>query len=131
MPVTEEPTGVVAAHPDDAAPAELHRHHGPYALSGPVERPAAGTLPLRGDLAHIALAGRHFVPQYAVPQPRTVLPGGAPLLAQPDMQAEELCTLMEGDSFEVLEVGPEWAWGCLSLDGPVGYIRLDRLELLA
>lgn len=130
-PVTEEPSGETATHPDDAADTGLHRNQGPYALSGPIERPATGTVPLRGDLAHIGLAGRHFVPHYAVPQPRTVLPGGAPLLLQPDAQAEELCTLMEGDSFEVLEVGQVWAWGCLSLDGPVGYVRLDHLELLS
>ena len=130
MPVTEEPTGDTATHPDDAAAAGTHRNHGPYCLSGPIERPAAGTLPLRGDLAHIGLAGRHFVPSYAVPQPRSVLPGGAPLLLAPDAAGEELCTLMEGDSFEVLEVGQVWAWGCMSLDGPVGYVRLDRLELL-
>jgi hypothetical protein len=38
---------------------------------------------------------------------------------------------MEGDSFEVLDVAGGWAWGCLSLEGPVGYVRLDRLEPLA
>jgi len=42
--------------------------------------------------------------------------------------AQEVCSLMEGDSFEVLEVSGGWAWGCLSLDGPTGYIRVDRLE---
>jgi hypothetical protein len=111
----------------DGEPGAL-RNHGPYTLSGPVERPSPA-LPLRGDLAHIALAGRYFVPHYAVPQPRTVLPGGAPLLIQPH-GGEELCTLLEGDSFEVLEVSGAHAWGCLSLDGPVGYVRLDRLEML-
>jgi hypothetical protein len=58
------------------------------------------------------------------------MPGGAPLVAGTEPGAEELCTLMEGDSFEVLDIIGEWAWGCLSLDGPVGYIRLDRLEVL-
>ena len=103
---------------------------GPFALAGPVARPD-GALPLRGDLAHIGLAGKYFVPHYAVPQPRTVLPGGAPLLASIDGGAEELCTLMEGDSFGVLDVTGVWAWGCLSLEGPVGYVLLDRLEPLA
>ena len=101
---------------------------GPYALAGPAERPAPGHLPLRGDLAHIALAGKYFVPHYAVPQPRGVMPGGAPLYASTDEGAEELCTLMEGDSFEVLDIAGGWAWGCISLEGPVGYVRLDRLE---
>jgi hypothetical protein len=102
------------------------RNH--YALTGPEPKAVPGRTPLRGDLAHIGLAGRYFVPHYAVPQPRTVMPGGAPLMASTGEGAQELCTLMEGDSFEVLEVSGGWAWGCLSLDGPVGYIRVDRLE---
>ena len=101
---------------------------GPYTLSGPNRRPDERRAPLRGDLAHIALAGKYFVPHYAVPQPRTVMPGGAPLMAKPDDRSEELCTLMEGDSFEVLDVAGSYAWGCLSLEGPVGYIHIDRLE---
>ena len=68
------------------------------------------------------------MPNYAVPQPRSVMPGGAPLYAAQGDGAEPLCTLMEGDSFEVLEVTGGWAWGCLGLNGPVGYIRVDRLE---
>lgn len=101
---------------------------GPYVLVGPAARPDARHLPLRGDLAHIGLVGKHFVPHYAVPQPRTVMPGGAPLLAEPRDDAEEICTLMEGDSFEVLDIAGKWAWGCLSLEGPVGYVKIDLLE---
>jgi hypothetical protein len=101
---------------------------GPYVLAGPAERPDPRRVPLRGDLAHIALAGHHFVPHYAVPQPRVVMPGGAPLLTATGADGEELCTLMEGDSFEVLDVSGSHAWGCLGLDGPVGYVHLDRLE---
>ena len=104
---------------------------GPYALAGPAEKPDPRSVPLRGDLAHIALAGRYFVPHYAVPQPRSVMPGGARLMTTTGDGAEELCTLMEGDSFEVLDISGGWAWGCLSLEGPVGYIHLDRLEPLA
>lgn len=104
---------------------------GPFALTSPQPRPDPRRLPLRGDLAHIGLAGRYFVPHYAVPQPRAVLPGGAPLLSAPGEGGEEICTLMEGDSFEVLEVTGGWAWGCLSLEGPVGYVRVDRLEPVA
>ncbi|MCB2066113.1 MAG: SH3 domain-containing protein [Erythrobacter sp.] len=104
---------------------------GPFALSGPVARPDPRTVPLRGDLAHIGLAGKHFVPHYAVPQPRGVMPGGAVVLAEPHEGAEELCALAAGDSFEVLDVTREYAWGCLSLHGPVGYVHLDRLEPVA
>jgi len=101
---------------------------GPYVLAGPAARPDPRKVPLRGDLAHIALAGKHFVPHYAVPQPRSVMPGGAPLLADPSDEAEQLCILMEGDSFEVLDETGKWAWGCLSINGPVGYVRADLLE---
>jgi len=99
-----------------------------YALSGPHPKAEPGRTPLRGDLAHIGLAGRFFVPHYAVPQPRTVMPGGAALMSGTGDGAQELCSLLEGESFEVLEVSGGWAWGCLSLDGPTGYIRVDRLE---
>ncbi len=101
---------------------------GPFVLSGPVVRPDEKRMPIRGDLAHIGLAGRYFVPHYAVPQPRAVMRGGAALFSSPREGAETLCTLMEGDSFEVLDVAGNWAWGCLSLEGPVGYIHIDRLE---
>lgn len=100
-------------------------------LSGPVVKPDETRVPIRGDLAHVGLAGRYFVPHYAVPQPRAVMPGGAALLTAPNAQSAELCTLMEGDSFELLDITGQWAWGCLSLTGPVGYIHIDRLEQVA
>jgi len=109
--------------------ADLSTHtQGPFVLSGPVTKPDETRVPLRGDLAHIGLAGKYFVPHYAVPQPRSVMPGGSPLRVKPDETSPELCTLMEGDSFELLDITGSWAWGCLSLDGPVGYIHVDRLE---
>jgi hypothetical protein len=91
-------------------------------------RPDETRVPIRGDLAHVGLAGRYFVPHYAVPQPRSVMPGGAPLLASPAASAATLRELAEGDSFELLDITGQWAWGCLSLDGPVGYVHIDRLE---
>ena len=102
---------------------------GPFALAGPVPKPAAG-LPLRGDVAHIGLAGKYFVPHSAVPQPRAVMPGGAELRTAPADNGEVLCTLLEGDSFGVLDVVGVYAWGAMSLAGPAGYIHLDRLEPL-
>ena len=104
--------------------------HGPYVLDRAERRPDPRTVPIRGDLAHVALAGRFFVPHYAVPQPRSVMPGGAVLRVDAREEAEELCTLMEGDSFEVLDVSGQWAWGCLSVEGPVGYVKLNSLERL-
>jgi hypothetical protein len=113
---------VPAADASDNAVAD-----GTYLLSGPVARPEAGRVPLRGDLAHIGLAGRYFVPHYAVPQAWYIGPSGAPLLAAPDEHAETLGELASGATFDVLDIAGTWAWGCLSLDGPVGYVALDRL----
>lgn len=85
-------------------------------------------MPIRGDLAHVGLAGRFFVPHYAVPQLHKVLPGGAALLADPRADSEELRMLADGERFELLDIVGQWAWGCLSIDGPVGYVALDRIE---
>jgi hypothetical protein len=101
---------------------------GNYALTGPQPRAEPGRTPVRGDLAHISLAGKFFVPHYAVPQPRVVMPGGASLMSGTSEGSGELCSIMEGESFEVLDLVGGWAWGCLSLDGPTGYVRIDRLE---
>ena len=102
-----------------------------FALSGPAPRPDPRRVPLRGDLAHIGLAGRYFVPHYAVPQPRYVGPAGAPLLVAADRDAEPLDQLAAGSVFDVLDIAGTWAWGCVSLDGPVGYVALDRLATAA
>src|SRR5688500_14249578 len=88
-----------------------------YELTGPPPRAEPGRTPLRVDLTYCGLAWRYFVPHYAVPQPRSVMPGGAALMAGTGEGAPELCCLLEGESFEVLEVSGGWAWGCLSLDG--------------
>lgn len=101
---------------------------GPYTLSGPEQRPDASRLPIRGDLAHIAFAGRYFVPHYVVPQPRAVMPGGASLLSAPQDGADEICRIEEGESFEVLEIAAAWAWGCLTPEGPTGYVHIEHLE---
>lgn len=84
---------------------------------------------MRGDLAHIALAGRLFVPHYAVPQARKVKKGGAPLRASPGDASDTVRTLEAGYPFDVLDIQGRWAWGiCNGLDGPIGYVAVDRLE---
>ncbi len=115
----------------DPASAVSEHASRPFALTGPVEAGDTAALPVRGDLAHIALAGRFFVPHYAVPQPRIVMPGGAALHPAPDARSPILCEIIEGESFELLELAGEWAWGCLSLEGPTGYVHADRLEALS
>ncbi|MDE2435496.1 MAG: hypothetical protein KGM49_04455 [Sphingomonadales bacterium] len=101
---------------------------GQLALSGPAEKLDVGHWPVRGDLAHIRLAGRCFVPHYAVPMPRTVATAGATLrkLGRPD--AEAVDDLAGGTLFNVLDIAGGWAWGQAGDDGFVGYLPLESLE---
>ena len=88
--------------------------------------------PVRGDLADIRLAGRYFVPHYAVPQPRFVGGNSAPLLSAARTDADVYETLAAGSAFAVLDIAGAWTWGQAGGEnGPVGYVALDRLEALA
>lgn len=96
-------------------------------LTGPSVTAEAGHLPVRGDLAHIKLAGLYFVPHYAVPMPHAVVaPAALRKAAKPE--ADEICALPEGASFDVLDMAGGWAWGQYGEDGPVGYVPLGSLK---
>lgn len=101
---------------------------GQYGLTGPAEKLDAAHWPVRGDLAHIRLAGRCFVPHYAVPMPRTVVAAGADLLAANRADAEVRDRLAGGTVFNVLDVTGGWAWGQVGEDGFVGYLPVEALE---
>lgn len=102
-------------------------HEGQLALTGPSVTAEPGHLPVRGDLAHIALAGRYFVPHYAVPMPHVVVTEARlRKAAKPD--SDEICVLAEGVSFEVLDIAGGWVWGQFGEGGPVGYVPLENLR---
>ena len=98
-----------------------------FALTGPSPALAPGHVPVRGDLAHIAMAGKWFVPHYAVPMPHVVRAGGAALLKAAN-GAEVLEQLAAGVLFDVLEVSGGWCWGQAGEGGFVGYVAADLLE---
>ena len=99
---------------------------GELALSGPVVRPDHSSLPIRGDLAHIALADRYLVAAYVVPLERVLAIAGT-LHAQPREDAEVVGRLAAGTRFEVLDIAGNWAWGCLGPEGSTGYLPLAAL----
>ncbi len=106
---------------------------GELSLSGPSFKAEEGHLPVRGDLAHIKLAGRFFVPHYAVPMPHVVKDGGATLLKTADQDADIVEQLDAGSTFDVLDITASWAWGQVATDNPdeegsVGYVRLEALD---
>ena len=96
-------------------------------LTGPADRSDKPHLPVRGDLAHIGLAGRYFVPHYAVPMPHRVT-AGADLRASGSPAGDALRALAAGDMFDVLDMAGGWAWGQAADDGLVGYLPLNVLE---
>ena len=96
-------------------------------LSGPSEQLDAAHWPVRGDLAHIRLAGRVFVPHYAVPMEHKVIAPGVSLRVLDTMQADVRDELASGTLFNVLDMAGGWAWGQVGDDGFVGYVPLDAL----
>jgi len=100
---------------------------GVLGLKGPVEKPAPGTLPLRGDLAHMALAGSHLAAHYVIPHVHTVGAEGAGLRLNPRVDAEVFVTLAPGSRFELLDVAGEWVWGGPGPHGPTGWCRASDL----
>ena len=101
---------------------------GQLTLSGPSVKLDAPHWPVRGDLAHVRLAGRVFVPHYAVPMPRTVVPCGAKLFAANSKESELREVLGGGSTFNVLDISGGWAWGQVGEDGFVGYLPLEALQ---
>ena len=100
---------------------------GELALTGPSEKLDSAHWPARGDLAHIRLAGKVFVPNYAVPLPY-VLDLPATLLASPRDDALVREELGAGMPFNVLDIAGKWAWGQIGEDGCVGYLPVAALR---
>ena len=101
---------------------------GSFVMTGPGVTAEAGHLPVRGDLAHIALAGRYFVPHYAVPMPHVVTVTAAALRKTGQDDADALCELARGEVFDVLDITGSWAWGQAGDGGFVGYVLVAELE---
>ena len=96
-------------------------------LKGPVARPLPGTLPLRGDLAHIALAEHYLAAHYVIPMKRTIGVAGAVLKYTPSDDASDGETFAAGEPVELLDIAGDWAWICKGPEGPSGYVRLAAL----
>lgn len=100
---------------------------GVLGLNGPVEKPVPGALPLRGDLAHIALAETHLAAHYVIPHVRVVGEAGVGLRLAPRADSEAFTMLAPESRFELLDVAGEWVWGCPGPTGPAGWCRAAEL----
>ena len=101
---------------------------GPLRLAGPVARPEPGALPLRGDLAHIALAGTHLAAHYVVPESCTVAAEDTRMYLAARDDSDVIEKLAAGTEVEMLDIAGEWLWVCLGPQGPAGYVKADCLE---
>lgn len=104
-----------------------------FVLPGPMKITDPARTPVRGDLADIALAGRYFVPHYAVPLLRRIVGAGAMLRSNARTDGEALAKLDAGSVFRVLDVAGQTAWGQCGDQGDgeaglVGYVALEALE---
>lgn len=100
---------------------------GNLGLQGPVAKPDAGTLPLRGDLAHIALAGVHLAAHYVIPHIRVVGHQGVDVMENTRDDSPVVTHFEPGTTIEVLDIAGEWVWGCLGPEGPSGYMKVGCL----
>lgn len=78
---------------------------------------------VRGDLADVALAGILFAPHYARPMERRCIVPVAAMREAPDDDADLISELLHGESFQILDLSGEWAWGYSAHDHYVGYVR--------
>ena len=107
--------------------ADYNLPGGIIGLSGPVDRPAPGTLPLRGDLAHIALAKRFLAAHYVVPHARQIGSAEVTLKLAPRVDADDGKTLDAGNAVELLDSEGDWVWLTVGPEGPSGYAPADAL----
>ena len=109
----------------EAAPYSLPE--GIVGLTGKVDKPAPGTLPLRGDMAHIALAESYLAAHYVIPQIRTVGTKDVTLKLAARDDAEVGATLAAGSTVELLDCEGDWMWLTAGPQGPSGYARSAAL----
>ena len=96
-----------------------------FFLSGPSRTLDPRVNAMRGDLADVALAGKHFSPHYASSIERFCAIPFAPIFDKPDgMQVSEL---LAGEAFMLLDISGGWAWGFSRHDHYVGYVHVEAL----
>jgi cell wall-associated NlpC family hydrolase len=96
-----------------------------FALTTPSKTLDPRVHAVRGDLADIALAGRHFSQHYAAPVPRLCARPWTPICTTPGgVQSSEL---LSGEGFMLLDTAGGWSWGWSAHDHYVGYVETAAL----
>lgn len=80
---------------------------------------------MRGDLADVALAGKHFSPHYAKAVERFCTVLHTPVYDKPG--GRQVSELLAGEAFMLLDTSGGWAWGYCKHDHYVGYVLAEAL----
>lgn len=96
-----------------------------FYLSGPSRTLDPRVNAMRGDLADVALAGKHFSPHYASPVERFCSIPFAPIHDTPN--GDQVSELLAGEAFMLLDISGGWAWGFSKHDHYVGYVMAEAL----
>jgi len=96
-----------------------------FSLSGPSRALDPRVNAMRGDLADVSLAGKHFSPHYARPVERFCAVLNAPVCDRPE--GRQVSELLAGEAFMLLDISGGWAWGYCKHDHYVGYVHADAL----
>lgn len=110
-----------------SAKASYSLPEGIVGLKGPIQKPAPGTLPLRGDLAHIALADRFLAAHYVIPRLRQIGDQDVTLKLNPRDDAENGVAIPAGSEVELLDREGDWLWITRGPEGPSGYVHSSAL----
>lgn len=96
-----------------------------FGLSGPSKALDPRVNAMRGDLADISLAGKHFSPHYVSPVEKFCVTPFAGIFDKPE--GRQISELLQGETFMLLDISGGWAWGYSKHDHYVGYVQADVL----
>ncbi len=102
----------------------LHKRNS-FFLSGPSRTLDPRINAMRGDLADVALAGKHFSPHYVSPVERFCNIPFTPICDKPS--GDQVSELLAGEAFMLLDISGGWAWGFCKHDHYVGYVLAEAL----
>ncbi len=92
------------------------------------ERPDTRLHPYRDDIAAAGLRDRVDVPRYVEGVARQVTAPAAGVHAAPDESSMMVTEALFGETVTVFDEAAGWAWGQISTDGYVGYLRAGTLS---
>jgi hypothetical protein len=95
-----------------------------FRLTGHSAELDSSTNAVRGDLADVDLADRVFAPHYAQAVPWRAI-AKTEIHAQPAIDAPVVGKLLAGDTFHLLDINANWAWGRTAF--AVGYVPADSI----